>query len=729
MRLIIVSNRLPFTVKVEKDKVKYLPSSGGIVSSLGAYLKTPRKKDYIWVGWPGSDVPESKYQEIKEHSFKKENSIPVFLESDVRENFYEGFCNKIIWPLFHYFTTYGIFNPEYWDTYKKVNQKFAEEVLKIVEKDDVVWIHDYHLMLLPKLLRKARPDLKIGFFLHIPFPSSEIFNLLPSVWRQEILEGILGSDVVGFHTQEYTHYFLRSVLRILGIENSFGSLMAYNRKIIVKALPLGIDFNKFHKALKEKRVIKEKKYLMKSIKNFKVILSIDRLDYTKGILNRLRGYEKFLQNNPDVRKKVVMVLVLIPSRTNVGHYQLMKKEIEEQIASVNGLYGSVSWTPILYQFGSLSFTELVAHYNLSDIALVTPFRDGMNLIAKEYIACRGEEDGGVLILSEMAGAAKELSEAIIINPNSDEEIAEAIKKALEVPKSAQIKKIGVMQDHLKKADVFSWVRKFLDAISSVKEDQEKLKIKGISNETKEKMIKSYKATEKRLIFLDYDGTLVSFYSDPSKAKPTTQVLEILSAIASDEKNEVVLVSGRDKLTLEKWFGHLPIHLIGEHGLQLKEKGLNWKLQSIASNFWKKDAIDLLTFYCRQLPGSTIEEKDYSVAWHYRKCNQLQALIKSKELLDDLINFTANKFLQILHGNKVIEIKPININKGTAGARWVEKDFDFVMAIGDDRTDEDLFNILPASAFSIKVGMGLSVANYNIKNPQEVLKLLKGLVSN
>lgn len=352
----------------------------------------------------------------------------------------------------------------------------------------------------------------------------------------------------------------------------------------------------------------------------------------------------------------------------------------------------------------------------------------MNLIAKEYIASKNETDGGVLILSEMAGAAKELGEAIIINPNSVEEISEAIEKALEIPKITQIKKIAIMQDYLKRSDVFYWAKKFLAAIQAVKDDQEKLKIKSFTSDIKKKLLNSFKTSQRRLLFLDYDGTLIPFQKDPSHAKPTDEIKDLLKSIGSDKKNEVVLVSGRDKLTLERWFGELPINLVGEHGLQLKEKDSAWKLQSVASNYWKKDAIELLTFYSQQLPGSTIEEKDYSVAWHYRKSNPLQALIKAKELLDDLVSFTANnKDLQILHGNKVIEIKPMNINKGSAGARWIEKGFDFVMAIGDDKTDEDLFNILSKSAFSIKVGMGQSNANYNIANTNEVLELLRSLV--
>lgn len=729
MRLIIVSNRLPFKATSENGELVYSPSNGGIVSSLGAYLNSLKKGNYLWVGWPGSDFLSPDHNKVKDQILKEKNALPIFLEKEVKENFYEGFCNKIIWPLFHYFTSYGIYNPKYWEDYKKVNQQFAEEILKIVKKDDIVWIHDYHLMLLPKLLRDARPDLKIGFFMHIPFPSSEVFSLLPSQWRQSILEGVLGSDVIGFHTQEYTHYFLSSVLRVLGFEHTFGNLTTQNRKVLAKAFPLGIDFDLFHGAIKNKDVIKEKNTIKRSIQDYKIILSIDRLDYTKGLINRLKGYEKFLQDNPNMRKKVVMVLVLIPSRTSVDQYQLMKKEIEEKIASINGLFGNVGWTPILYQFGSLNFNQLIAHYNLSDIALITPLRDGMNLVAKEYIAAKGNKDEGVLILSEKAGASKELSEAIIINPNSEEEIAQAIKKALEIPKKTQQKKIKMMQDYLKENTVYSWAGSFLNAIKNVKEEQKKLEVKQFTSEIGEKILKSYKEAKSRLLFLDYDGTLVPFSSDFSNVKPSFEVTRLLTVLAEDSNNEIVMISGRDKQTLEKWFGHLPVNLVGEHGLYLREKGANWKLLSFVSGYWKKDAKDILNFYCRQLPGTTIEEKDYSLAWHYRKANQLQASDKAKELLDDLVNFTANKALQILHGNKVIEIKPINTNKGTASARWIEKEnFDFILAIGDDKTDEDLFSALPDKAYSIKVGTGQSVADYNISQPEEVIKFLRSLIS-
>lgn len=729
MRFVVVSNRLPFTVNVEDGKTTYSQSSGGIASSLGAYLGSLRKNKYLWVGWPGTDICKADCSKVKEQVLKQKNAWPVFLDSEVRENFYEGFCNKIIWPLFHYFTSYGIFNPQYWEDYKKVNEKYAQEVLKIIKRDDLVWVQDYQLMLVPKLLRQARPDLKIGFFLHIPFPSSEIFNILPKLWRKEILEGILGSDVVGFHTQDYTHHFLRSVLRILGFEHSFGNLLAYNRKIFVKTFPLGIDFNRFHEAVKDKEVIKEKGALEKSVRSYKVILSIDRLDYSKGIINRLRGYEKFLQSNPDLRKKVVLVVILVPSRVGVGQYQLMKKEIEEQIGAINGLYGSVSWTPILYHFGTLNFTQLIAHYNLADIALVTPLRDGMNLIAKEYIASKGKKDKGVLILSEKAGASKELAEAIIINPNSEEEIAEAIKEALKIPKKMQLKKIALMQKHLSEHDVFAWAKDFFTSLEKVKEEQEKLKMKQITIEVKKDMSQTYKSASTRLIFLDYDGTLSPYRSDFSKAQPTREVTRLLKVLAEDKKNEIVLISGRDRLTLEEWFGELPVVLVAEHGLLIKEKWAEWKLQSFPSSGWKKDAIGLLKFYSQQLPGSVVEEKDYSVAWHYRKADPIQAAVKSKELLDDLVNFTANKDLQVLHGNKVIEIKPVNTNKGLAGAHWIRRgNFDFILAIGDDKTDEDLFNVLPATAYSINVGSGQSGAVYSVKTPGEVIRLLTSLIS-
>jgi len=447
MRLLVVSNRLPFTVIEKRGRLELTESAGGLVSGLSAYLdslgSSSFAKEYIWVGWPSISISDENKEKLK-LKLAEFRAYPVFIPEDTMEKFYHGFCNKTLWPLFHYFPSYAMYDEDYWLHYKKVNEIFCSTITEIVKPEDVVWIHDYHLMLLPKLLREKKPNLPIGFFLHIPFPTFEMFRLLPGKWRSEILNGILGADLIGFHTHDYAEYFLRCVLRVLGYEHNMGKIITEGRVVKVDTFPMGIDFRKFYDATNIIEVHEERSNLKKSLGDFKVILSIDRLDYTKGIINRLQGYEIFLEKNQKWHGKVILVVVVVPSRIGVEHYRQMKRQIDELVGKINGRFGRIGWTPILYQYRFLPFNKLVLLYNISDVALITPLRDGMNLIAKEYISTRTDKTG-VLILSEMAGASSELVEAIIINPNNREEIANALKEALEMSDEEQMRRIQSMQ--------------------------------------------------------------------------------------------------------------------------------------------------------------------------------------------------------------------------------------------------------------------------------------------
>jgi trehalose 6-phosphate synthase/phosphatase len=483
MGLLVVSNRLPITIEKKDGKLSLKESSGGLVSGLSSYLDSlkgssfPSKTDYKWIGWPGIEIDKNEQADLQTKILTEYNAYPVFLNESTMENFYEGFCNNTIWPLFHYFPSYAIYEAEYWNSYNEVNEKFLEAILEILEPGDLIWIHDYHLLLLPQLIRKRKPDARIGFFLHIPFPAYEIFSLLPSQWRVKILEGLLGSDVIGFHTQDYTLYFLRCVQRILMKEHADGNITVDDRIVKARTFPMGIDFKKFRKSFARSEVQRSMKTFKHTLKYEKIILSIDRLDYTKGILNRLQGYEIFLQNNPGWIGKIILILRLIPSRIGVKHYRKMKKQIDEFVGRINGKFGNISWAPISYQYGFLPFDPMVALYSVSDVILVTPLRDGMNLISKEYIACRIDKTG-VLILSEMAGSSKELTEALIINPNNKEEIAQAISAALAMPIREQIRRIKIMQLHLKNFDVVKWADDFIGQLISA-EGKEKLKSAGM----------------------------------------------------------------------------------------------------------------------------------------------------------------------------------------------------------------------------------------------------------
>ncbi len=729
MRLLVVSNRLPINVAEKEGKLTFQQSAGGLVSGLSAYLASLQgasaNSEYIWVGWPGITVEDDLQAEVKSSMQTEFQAYPVFLPEDAMEDFYHGFCNKIIWPLFHYLPSYAIYDEAYWTQYQRVNETFCAAVMDIIRPGDVVWIHDYHLMLLPLLLRRKMPDVPIGFFLHIPFPSFEIFRLLPEAWRTEILAGLLGADLIGFHTHEYTQYFLRCVRRILGHQNDMGLIRMEDRVVKAGTFPMGIDFDRFNRAGKAPEALKEKAKLKKNLADVKVVLSVDRLDYTKGILNRLRGYQLFLSRHPEYQGQVVLLLVVVPSRIGVEHYQQMKRQINELVGEINGKFGAINWTPIIYQYKFLPFYPLVALYGICDVALVTPLRDGMNLIAKEYISARTDQTG-VLILSEMAGTSKEMGEAIIINPNDTAEIAEALALALEMPEAEQIRRNQVMQARLKRYDVIRWSGTFINTLLGLQEEQ-KIFAPNLLGENRATLLQSFRRARKRLLLLDYDGTLVPFSEDPLEAEPSDGLLATLENLAANPKTDICVISGRTRDALENWLGHLDIGLVCEHGAKLKTGVGAWQLIKPLINNWKPRILPILERYADRLPGSFVEEKEFAVTWHYRRADPKFGSALAKELMDDLLDF-ANIDVQVLQGSKVIEVRSAGMTKATAGQYWLTQGgFDFILAVGDDWTDEDLFRILPPNAYSIKVGMSQSYARFNLRDHTEVIALLQELV--
>ena len=718
--VVVVSNRLPVVISYKRDKLEIKPSPGGLVTGLNSVRKS---RGTLWIGWPGllglkGDVKSSVYEILR-----IKDMVPVFLSREEYNRYYEGFSNKTIWPLFHYFTEYAEYEREYWDAYKRVNSKFAEIIIQNSDADSVIWVHDYHLMLLPGLLREANPDSRIGFFLHIPFPSFEIFRLLP--WRDEILKGILGADLIGFHTYDYLRHFLSSVKHILGVEHVFNELIIDDRIVKVDTFPLGIDVDRFVHAESDIFVRKNIEKLEKKYSGRKVIISVDRLDYTKGIIQKLSSFDRFLEEYPEYRGKVVLVLIVVPSRWKVGYYRELKEDIDRYVGKINGKYSSVDWSPIQYFYRMFRQDELISFYKISDIAIVTPFRDGMNLVAKEFIASTWPK-GGVLILSEMAGAAIELSEAIIVNPNNVGEIVAAIKSALEVSPVEAKEKAKVMLGKLKRYDVYRWVGDFLDSLDRVKELQKKSVSDLISGADIEVMLSKYREARKSIFFLDYDGTLVPFFRHIKQAKPDDEAIDIILRLG--EIAEVVVISGRDKNTMDEWFGELPVNLTAEHGAWFKRKGKEWESVGEVHSDWKDEIRPLIEYYVDKTPGSTLEEKEFSIAWHYRNVNSDLGYMRERDLVENLSYMISGSNLQILEGNKVVEIKNAEVSKGRAVRKWLEMlGGDFIMAVGDDWTDEDMFKSLPDEAFTIKVGFGTTYARYRVKDFRGVRKLLLSFI--
>lgn len=720
-KTIIVSNRLPVKVQRKGEELHFTPSEGGLATGLSTVFKSGNSR---WIGWPG--MYTENVQECKTITKKliRESMLPVFLSEEEIRDYYEGFSNGTLWPNFHYFTEFAIYDQKLWESYVAVNQKFAKEVLRIAKPGDTVWVHDYQLLLVPDMIRKKLPQMSIGFFQHIPFPSYEIFRLLP--WRKEIMTGMLGSDLIGFHTYDDMRHFLSSVSRIAGVSSSHGHLELKGRRVIVDSFPMGIDYNKYASTA-QSQVTKNKITMFRaSLGNQKLMLSIDRLDYSKGITQRLEAFQKFLDKYPEYKQKVSILMVVVPSRDQVEKYKELKEEIDETVGRINSSYGRISWTPIHYYYRSFALESLSAFYCMADVALVTPMRDGMNLVCKEFIASKLDKKG-VLILSEMAGASKELSDSLLINPNDINAIVEAMHTALTMPVSEQIKRNTIMQRSLKRYTIHHWVSLFMERLSDIKEIQESMATKQLDTATIKLIREAYNKSKNRMIFLDYDGTLSPFKTDPMLAKPDVKLKKIIKNLGDDPKNRLVIISGRDKNSLEKWLGDYNVDIISEHGVWLKEQGKKWATIGKLSNEWKNDMRHVMELYVDRTPGSFIEEKDFSLVWHFRKVETGLGDLRSRELTSHLKYLSANISLQVLEGDMVVEVKNIEVNKGKAASIWLEKyQSEFIMAIGDDWTDEDMFMAMPEDAVTIKVGLGNSAAKYSIQSSVEVLDLLQNL---
>ncbi|HVG41411.1 MAG TPA: trehalose-phosphatase, partial [Chitinophagaceae bacterium] len=450
-------------------------------------------------------------------------------------------------------------------------------------------------------------------------------------------------------------------------------------------------------------------------------------DYTKGLNYRLDGYEAFLENNPEWREKVTFILNVIPSRDNIPAYIERKKTIEEKVSTINGKYSTLQWQPLIYRFNHLEFDELCALYQAADVALLTPLRDGMNLVAKEFIAsCI---DKGVLILSELTGAANELNEALLVNPTDTEEVATAIVKALNMPLTEQRSRLAYMQKRLSDYNVVRWVNDFLEQLNAAKLEQQANAINLLDKQSIKLIIDDFTHSKKRCILLDYDGTLSPIQKLPSMALPGEDILNLLTELSKDKANEVVVISGRDSNILEKWLGNIGITLIAEHGAMTRYKGEEWQQQTTASNEWKSQIKPIMQLFVSRCAGSFIEEKKNTLAWHYRNTHPDLGFIRSRELQNSLLQLTLNTPLQVVDGNKVLEVRVIGMDKGVTATNLL-KHFnpEFTICLGDDTTDEDMFKVLRDKAYTIKIGSGNTAAQYTLPSQQDVLPLLKKFIT-
>lgn len=730
-RLIIISNRLPIQIKEGTDTVTVITSSGGLVSSIKSYLqrRTNDEPDafgeVLWIGT--LDISEKRSQKLQlEQKLPAEDFrlLPVYMSASQWDKYYNGFCNDTLWPLFHYFPSYAKYKDDQYEQYIIANQKFCQKLVSVYQPGDAIWIHDYHLLALPAMIRKIIPDAVIGFFLHIPFPSFELFRMLPGRWRKELIEGMLGSDLIGFHTNSYAQYFLTTVKQLLGYEITLRTIYTPERCITADVFPVGIDYEKFARVLSDPEIFAARNRIRKRFYDVQLIVSVDRLDYTKGLVNRLEGFELFLDEHSVYRGKVSFIMIIVPSRDVISKYGELKETIEGLVGRINGKFGNIDWLPVVYQYTSVDFVELTALYTAADVALITPVRDGMNLVAKEFVASRGDRRG-VLILSETAGASAELGEAILINPTDRREVASALYQALNMSPQEQLHRIDFMQKRLRNYDVNRWAGEFMQQLRSAHEAQENMKIKILNPTSEERICNEYHTAAHRLLLFDYDGTLSPLVRFPHLAAPTETILTLLTALSADERNSVIINSGRPCTTLENWFGSLPVALIAEHGAFIRKAGQAWDQTIPVNTEWKEHVVRVMQKFTDRCPGAFIEEKDFSLAWHFRNADTELGFLQSRELFNNLTEAATDLNFQVIEGKKVIEVRPRGIDKGTAAHGWLtEQKYDFILAIGDDRTDEDLFKVIPSSGYSMRVGLVQTAAQFNIRQQKDVISFLQ-----
>ncbi len=726
--VIIVSNRLPVTVsKDENNRLTSNPSSGGLVSGL---REVHNHSNSYWIGHCGAFPSDSGYQALKEN-LKEQRLLAVDIKRKTYNSYYNGLANDTLWPLFHYFPDAMEIDFNEWRAYKEANQIFADAILEVCKPGDFIWVHDYQLMLLPNLLRQANKDLHIAYFHHIPFPSSELFRLLPM--RKSLLTGLLGADLIGFHTYDYVRHFLSSVTRLIGLDSHVDEVYFEDRFVKVGAYPLGVDAGIIEKA---KGPIEDSKSFQEYARNISdkvLFLGIDRLDYSKGILERLEAFRTFLGQNPQYVGKATLLQICVPSRTDIATYGNLRSAVEKAVSRINGEFGSPGYTAVQYMFQSFSSEEILSLYKLADVCVVTPLRDGLNLVCKEYVAARTDEEG-VLILSEFAGSAAEMGEALIVNPRDTRGVAEAMFKALTMSREERQYRMKLLRKRILDNNNKVWAKTFIEAWRSLSESNT-VSSRRLLGDERSALVDQIVSSERSFVFLDYDGTLTPIVSRPELAVPSEALIARLRRLGEIPELYTAIVTGRKKEFCDQYFTDLPISIVAEHGAHIwTHDSKEWHSQAMFEEFneLKPEIMKLLELYTRNLPGSHIEEKDLSIVWHYRQAEPVFAKSLAMELSEALVQLTMKTSYSVFHGKKNLDIRPVAANKGRAVEyvlsmeEW-QKEQPF-LTFGDDKTDEDMHRVHSEHNVAIHVGRPSTFAKYYLDDPQDVAKFIDSILN-
>lgn len=630
----------------------------------------------VWLG-DGLDSPDQK----------------ILLKDQAR---WRRYAERELYPLFHYKKhgpTDGRAERHWWQDYQRMNQHFADRILEVYQPGDVVWIHDYHLFLLPSLLRQRIPGIYIGFFLHVPFPSSEFFRCLTR--RKEILTGVLGSNMVGFQSFTYSRHFSSCCTRILRFESNSAGIDAYGAHVAVDVFPIGIDADAVRRmAYGEPNIEKTIAEIKKLYSDKKIIIGRDRLDSARGVTQKLQAFEMFLERYPEWRDKVVLIQVTSPTNIEEENEKSESKlatQVSHLVSTINGKYGSLSFAPVQYYPQHIPRHEYFALLRAADVGLITSVRDGMNTTSLEYVVCQ-HENHGPLILSEFSGTAGSLHDAIHINPWDSGGIAKRINEALTMSPEKRREQHEALYKYVTTNTVSRWadqyVRRLLTNLSSFNQ--------SIATPLldRQKLIDQYCKARRRLFMFDYDGTLTPIVKDPQAAIPSDRVVRTLKSLAADPKNSVWIISGRDQNFLEEWMGHIPeLGLSAEHGSFIRKPHSEiWEnLTETIDMGWQKEVLDIFQHYTERTQGSFVERKRVALTWHYRRVDPEYGAYQAKECRKHLEETVTKKWpVEIMAGKANLEVRPTFVNKGEIASRLVhecQEPPEFVLCLGDDFTDE------------------------------------------
>jgi trehalose 6-phosphate synthase/phosphatase len=720
-RLTIVSNRLPVTVSTRGGQTRVTPSSGGLATGFrGAH----ERGSGHWIGWPGDTsalTPEQR--ERLRAELERKRLVPIELSADDVRLYYTGFSNGVLWPLFHYLLDRGPIEGADWDAYTRVNRTFAEAALSSARNGDLVWVHDYHLMLVPQMIREQVPDARIGFFLHIPFPAVDVFRLLP--WRAEILQGLLGADLVGFHTSSYSRHFAIALRHLLDLEIAGDHAWFRGRPIRIGTFPMGVDVERFETLAASSAVARRLETIRRDAGPRQLLVGVDRLDYTKGIPRRLLAFERFLARHPERRDAVRFIQVAVPSRGEVGEYRAFRRTVNEIVGRINSTTSTIGSVPVHYLHRSVSEDTLSALYRAAVVMLVTPLRDGMYLVAKEFVATRVDEDG-VLILSEFAGAADELGDALIVNPYDIDRVADAIETALAMPPEERRTRMHSLRQRVAAWTVHDWVSGFVAELELHRRTATDVPA-VLTADRMARLASELRRGSRLAILVDYDGTLVRLEDTPELARPDATLVRLLDELARCRDVDVHIVSGRGKRTLEEWLGRLPVTLWAEHALWRRDAmQVEWRAAFKQDRAWKDIVRELMKRASGRTPGSLVEDKGDSLAWHYRLSDPLYADEEAARLKAAIADAFPHGEIEPVGGRKVVEARPHGAQKGLAvAAVRAETPEARILAIGDDRTDEDMFaTALASGGVAVSVGDHDSRARLHVTGTADVRQFLE-----